>query len=174
MINLLTALSIASKLFSSSSRHSKEVKEVSAFAGLLADKYQLPAVKEVGRFGSQYGGGYSYEICSQEWENQLAEVVKQVLAADHVNDAVMELCGDLALFIVVLRYKRKRDEGPCYGEASPYEYLRPLQTTETWQSLLEMGRGRGGDYSLKLIKTEFQNWLGSLSFNLLARGGSKT
>ena len=169
MISLLTALGIASKLVSAISQYSKERKEINALADLLTKKYQLPPVNEVGRVGSQYGGGYSYEICSQEWENKVAEIVQSILAAPHVNDAVMEHCGDLALFIVALRYKRKRDEGPCYGEASPYEYLTRLATTETWQSLLELGRGRGGDYSLKLVKTELQHWLGSLSFDLLAR-----
>lgn len=166
MVNALSALNLAAKLFSAFSRYSKEVKEGKAFTDLLTNKYQLPPVKEVGRVGSQYGGGYSYEICSQEWESKLAELIYKVMIASHVTDEIMEICGDLALFITILPTKRKNDEGPCYT-SGPYDYLRPLQSTETWRSLLEMGRGRGGDYTLVLIKREFQEWLGALSFDLL-------
>lgn len=172
MVNVLPALSLATKLFSAFSQYSKKVKEEKVFADFLTNKYRLPPIKEVGRVGGQYGGGYSYEICSQEWENKLAELVHKVMIARHVDDEVMGICGDLALFIVILPDRRKQDEGPCYGESGPYSYLRPLQNTETWRSLLEMGRGRGGDYALRLIQRELQEWLGALSFDLLSKGQS--
>lgn len=169
MVNLFSTVSIGQKIFSFFSQHSKEMKEEKLFLDLLAKRYQLPPVREVSRVGSQYGGGYFYEICTQEWANKLAELIHEIMIAHHADEEIMETCGYLALFIVVLPRRRKRDEGACYGQPSPYDYLRSLQSTETWRSLFEMGRGRGSDYSLVLIKRELEVWLGTLTFDLLSR-----
>lgn len=158
-MNPFVLFGLVGKAISFYSNLSKENKQREASEQLLAEKYSLPPVTEAGRVGSQYGGGYSYRICSQEWEDRFAELIRMVISAPSASEPMMEVCGDIARFLVVLPGSHKRDEGPCYGQAGPYGYTEKLRNSDTMHSLVEMGRGLGGGYSLKIIQGEISAWL---------------
>jgi len=133
-------------------------------------KYQLSPVQRVS-YGipSQYGTGDTFYVCDSTWEIALARLLHTIISSTVVTEPVMVACGDVALFVIVLqgkeRFAQSESERPGLlfsgGKKRPYWLLGPLGESETWKSLMEMSRGRGNDFALKLIRQELQEWLRS-------------
>ena len=80
------------------------------------------------------------------WVDAFEGQLDLIRNAERPSDSVREACTDLALFFLVVE------------NATPFEGARDFIRSETWRSLVEMGRGRGEGYALRLIQNELADF----------------
>jgi hypothetical protein len=128
----------------------KQQKAQDAAEAFLRAKYSLSAPKEVHK-----GNTTNFPIIktqlSSDWEMAVRRVCSSIQTSYSIDQATCENCADLAMFVTA--FDRYQSE----SYSTLYESVSKLAGTETYKSLLEMGRGRGGEYALQLIKTEISH-----------------
>lgn len=121
----------------------------------LKDKYKLssPGTK-VWATSMSYGES-KVSFLKDDWATVIGQISDSIQNHQRVDESFCELCADLALFITIVH----RHEMGCAGSRL-YDALIAMHGGETHKSLLEMGRGRGGDYALTLIQRELKERVG--------------
>lgn len=176
MFDVLSGLGLAAKVVVSFQKFQKEQAALDAATDYLVSKYHLTPVERV-TYGipSQYGTSEDAYICDSTWEVALANLIHVVTSARSPTREVMIACGDIGLFVLVLsgkeRHRQERDDRAGLrlwgGKPRPSWEVASLGDTETWKSLMEMGRGRGSDLALELIRQELNQWLGGSGLKTL-------
>lgn len=120
----------------------------------LIEKYSLTK-PETHFYGPLAPGGRdSYTACGPDWTRAANNVLNIVMTETDPTEWCCIACGELAMFIRVIEpYNHDHVAVPLQ------ERLRALRGGETYKSLLEMGRGRGGNYALQLIQRELREAL---------------
>lgn len=95
--------------------------------------------------GGSFGQGGQYYQFDGPWWPTLASLYERISTADEVTDDFRIVCGDFALFLF---------HGDYQLDAPIRDVFRTLVGTQTYVSLVEMGRGRGDLYALKIIQQE--------------------
>jgi hypothetical protein len=134
----------------------KRQKAIQAAEDYLRAKYSLGMPKSIHE-GSTANFPIICTYVGCEWTGAITSVLTAIKRSTTTDESLCRTCGELAMFIRVLgshciRGEYVGDVGK-YGDPR-YEQLIGLAGSETDTSLLEMGRGRGGEYALQLIKTE--------------------
>jgi hypothetical protein len=96
----------------------------------------------------------TFTSCGSDWPQTAETLAMTIISENEANERCCVACGELAMFIrVIERYNSDYEVVPLQ------ERLRMLRDTETYKSLLEMGRRRGGLYALELIQRELRSAL---------------
>ena len=169
-MDILSGLSIAWKILTLIGTPASEYEAEKAATAYLIEKYNLSPVQSV-TYGviTQYGTGEHRDICDATWEQGLASVLRIIMASTNATKEAMAACGDLSMFMIVLHFKYRDRVSEAKWRAG-YSMWRVSKDgartwhtigrdTETFKSLAEMGRGRGSDLALDIVKSEIQEWL---------------
>jgi hypothetical protein len=153
-LKLLHIASMASKSFLSSS---KEEKASEASKNYLRIKYNLGQYHSINQSWALVGGSGGFYSYGDEWVDSVTNVLRKIMRKSEIDEELYILCGELAMFATVIDHTLDFEGKPRIL----FQHLNELNGTETYISLIEMGRGRGSDYALKLIKNELRKifWL---------------
>lgn len=134
-------------------KHFERQRAKQAAWSYLEAKYTLP-VPDQRTMGSGFLGHSTSWRLTGRWEQAVRDVCRGILSHELPSESCCILCGDLGLFITVTEYFDSSDQ--------LMKDFEKLKKADTYQSLLEMGRGRGADYALKLIKQELRQCISGI------------
>jgi hypothetical protein len=131
-------------------------RAIRAAEDYLRAKYSLGSTKSI-HLGSTTMAPIIRTYVGREWTGAITGLLTAIKGFASTDESLCMMCGELAMFIRVLESHAVRgeyinDDSGKYEDR--YQQMKDLISSETYTSLLEMGRGRGGDYALKLIRTE--------------------
>jgi len=104
--------------------------------------------------GYTFSGWTRWLAYGDDWSRAVLDSINVIMAKRSPDDECYRRCGELAMFVSVIEIGNIH----INGDPKPlHTTLKDLENTDTYRSLLEMGRGRGGDYALKLIQQELRS-----------------
>jgi len=162
-MDIVSGASVAWKILKFFFTEDEEFKERKHATTYLTEKYALTPVEQV-HYGlsSSYAPGEERYICGETWEKAVVDILQQISTSSTVTAEVMETCGDLALFMIVLegKYRDRITSDEWWEDQEKGRKWAVLSRhSETFKSLYELSRGRGNDLALGLIQSELKDWL---------------
>jgi hypothetical protein len=115
----------------------------------LKEKYKLSDLKDGFTNFGYSGHGFSY--FDEEWVKIATDILQKIINKKRVDEELYSLCGEIIMFLLLFDYYPLSSSAQIYPITNK---LRKVNETETHKSLLEMSRGRGSEYALRLIQNE--------------------
>jgi hypothetical protein len=138
----------------------KEEEAVSAAISYLSSKYSLGVI-ERDLAGSTFTAPIFHNYVGQEWAKEICLLLEMIEQKWRSNEDLCVACGELAMFIRIADSRNFFGVKSVAHDRFSMSELRDIYRTETYVSLIEMGRGRGGEFALNLIRKELRNRLPS-------------